>query len=82
MKQQEIIERLERIEALIKSGNDKPMNFEETAKYLGFSHSYLYSLTAKKIIRCYKPTGKVLFFSKKELDDWIFSRTKDKEKLE
>lgn len=75
----EIVKRLDRIEKLIKSSNNKPMNFEETAKYLGFSHSYLYSLTAKKIIPCYRPTGKVLFFSKAELNNWIFNRKKIKE---
>jgi len=75
----EILTKLNELEALLKKKNDhayrqasKPLNFNQAADYLGFSHSYLYKLTSRKIIPCHRPTGKLLFFSKAELDEWIF----------
>lgn len=71
-KQDEVLEKLTSIETLLKQKHDQPLNFVQAAQYLGFSHSYLYKLTSRKIIPCHRPTGKVLFFSKNELDVWIF----------
>lgn len=68
----EILTKLNELEALLRKKNDKPLNFNQAADYLGFSHSYLYKLTSRKIIPCHRPTGKMLFFSKEELDEWIF----------
>lgn len=72
--QDDVLEKLTSIENLLKKKDDKPLNFNQAAEYLGFSHSYLYKLTSRKIIPCYRPTGKVLFFSKAELDEWVFSK--------
>ncbi|MDD3772894.1 MAG: helix-turn-helix domain-containing protein [Weeksellaceae bacterium] len=72
MKKDAIANQLEEIKALLRKKNDKPLNFNQAADYLGFSHSYLYKLTSRKIIPCHRPTGKMLFFSKVELDEWIF----------
>lgn len=74
----EILTKLNELEALLKRKHDQPLNFNQAADYLGFSHSYLYKLTSRKIIPCHRPTGKVLFFSKAELDEWIFSNPKVK----
>lgn len=76
----EVLEKLTSIEALLRKKNDKPLNFNQAADYLGFSHSYLYKLTSRKIIPCHRPTGKMLFFSKQELDEWIVSSEKEKDK--
>jgi excisionase family DNA binding protein len=70
----EILAKLNELEILLKKKDDKPLNFNQAAEYLGFSQSYLYKLTSRKIIPCYRPTGKVLFFSKAELDEWVFGR--------
>ena len=72
-KEKEVLEKLNRIEALLKKKDDKPLNSVQAAQYLGFSHSYLYKLTSRKIIPCYSPNGKMLFFSKTELDSWVFN---------
>jgi excisionase family DNA binding protein len=73
MKQQEeLLRRLSNIEKLLEERKTKPLNFNQAADYLGFSHSYLYKLTSRKKIPCHRPTGKMLFFSKAELDEWIF----------
>ncbi len=75
-----IIEKLEEIKKILRQKNEQPLNFNQAAQYLGFSHSYLYKLTSRKIIPCHRPTGKVLFFSKNELDEWIFTSKKSKVK--
>lgn len=75
-----ILTKLEVLENLLKKKDDRPLNFKEACAYLGFAPSYLYKLTYRKVIPHYKPTGKVLFFSKCELDEWIFDKKKDKSK--
>ncbi|MDD5609406.1 MAG: helix-turn-helix domain-containing protein [Ignavibacterium sp.] len=79
MKKDAIANSLEEIKSLLKRQNDQPLNFVQAAQYLGFSHSYLYKLTSRKIIPCHRPTGKMLFFSKVELDEWVFSNSKVKD---
>lgn len=85
MQSNEIKKQLEEIKSLLIKQDDrvlrpedKPLNFNQAAEYLGFSHSYLYKLTSRKIIPCHRPTGKVLFFSKAELDEWIFGNRNQK----
>lgn len=80
--QNEVLSKLNELEELLRRKNDKPLNFNQAAEYLGFSHSYLYKLTSRKIIPCHRPTGKMLFFSKAELDEWIFSSKKSEVKSE
>jgi len=75
----EILTKLNELETLLKRKPDQPLNFNQAAQYLGFSHSYLYKLTSRKIIPCHRPTGKMLFFSKVELDEWVFSNSKVKD---
>ena len=71
-----ILTKLNELENLLKKKEDRPLNFKEACAYLGFAPSYLYKLTYRKVIPAYKPTGKMLFFSKCELDEWIFSKSK------
>lgn len=78
----EVLEKLTSIESLLKQKQDQPLNFNQAAQYLGFSHSYLYKLTSRKIIPCHRPTGKMLFFSKCELDNWIFEKRDERRKKE
>jgi excisionase family DNA binding protein len=73
-----LLKKLSKIENLLKKKDDRPLNFKEACAYLGFAPSYLYKLTYRKVIPHYKPTGKMLFFSKCELDEWIFSKAKVK----
>lgn len=72
----EILTKLNELESLLKRKHHQPLNFNQAADYLGFSHSYLYKLTSRKIIPCHRPTGKILFFSKQELDEWVFGNEK------
>lgn len=44
---------------------------EEVAKYMGISKSYLYKLTMNRQIPHYKPTGKLCYFNRHELEEWL-----------
>ena len=53
-------------------------SFVEAAEYTGLSKSYLYKLTSAGLIPHYKPSGKLLFFKRQEIDEWLLSPKKDK----
>lgn len=78
MKQNQILEKLNSIEERLNIKPDTPLNFGEACNYLHFAPSYLYKLTSQQKIPFYKPNGKMLFFNKKELDEWIFQNRSDK----
>ncbi|MCL5030079.1 MAG: helix-turn-helix domain-containing protein [Bacteroidetes bacterium] len=69
--EKEILARLTALEEKLTQNSNSPLNFKEACEYLGFAPSYLYKLTCKNIIPHYKPSGKRLYFFKKELDEWI-----------
>lgn len=46
---------------------------DETARYMGVSKSYLYKLTARQQIPHYKPMGKMCYFNRQELEEWLQS---------
>lgn len=68
-------ERLDRIERLLVS-NKTVLTFEETCNYTGISRSYLYKLTSSGDIPFSKPNGKIIFFSKEKLDNWLLQNSK------
>jgi len=67
-----IIEKLTTIENLLKGQTEKPLTFDEAARYLDVSKSHLYKLTSTNRVPHYKPQGKRLYFAKSELDTWLF----------
>ncbi len=61
----------------------KVLTFEEAANYMGMSKSCLYKLTSQKIVPHYKPTGKMIFFDKDELEIFLLSvRIKPQSEIE
>ncbi|MBD5272940.1 MAG: helix-turn-helix domain-containing protein [Bacteroides sp.] len=44
---------------------------EETARYMGISKSYLYKLTMRGEIPHYKPMGKMCYFNRVEVEEWL-----------
>ena len=77
----EILKRLDSIDEKIREGTDEYLTLQQAAEYLGFKPSYMYKLTHRRSIPCYKPTKKKLFFKKSDLDNWI-TRNKRKSKGE
>lgn len=49
----------------------KVLTSDEVAKYMGISRSYLYKLTMRKEIPHYKPMGKVVYFERQEIEEWL-----------
>lgn len=49
------------------------LTFSEAADYTGMSKSYLYKLTSTGAIPHYKPSGKLTYFNREELEAWVFS---------
>lgn len=62
-----------RIEDLENSqyANKDVLTFDEACKYLGVSDSLLYKLTSSKAVPHYKPRGKMIYFKKLELNEWL-----------
>ena len=44
---------------------------DEAAVYMGVSKSYLYKLTMRKQIPHYNPMGKMCYFNRAELEEWL-----------
>lgn len=44
---------------------------DEAARYMGVSKSYLYKLTMNQQIPHYKPMGKMCYFNRQELEQWL-----------
>lgn len=44
---------------------------DEAARYMGVSKSYLYKLTMRRKISHYKPGGKMCYFNRHELEEWL-----------
>lgn len=70
-----LFERLDRLERLL-TANKEVLTFEETCEYTGISRSYLYKLTAAGNIPHSKPNGKLIFFEKRKLNDWLLQNSR------
>lgn len=46
---------------------------KDVCQMTGFSKSYLYKLTSRRAIPHYKPSGKVVFFNRHEVEAWLQS---------
>ena len=44
---------------------------DELCRYLNIEKRYLYKLTSKNEIPYYKPLGKLCFFKRTEIDEWL-----------
>ncbi|MCX6155446.1 MAG: DNA-binding protein [Candidatus Kapabacteria bacterium] len=47
------------------------LNFSEFLSYTGFSKGYAYKLTSLCKIPHSKPSGKLIFFKKSDVDSWL-----------
>jgi len=79
MNELKIMEQLDRIEKLVRTGKTV-LSLDEASEYTGISRSYLYKLTARGDIPFSKPRGKMIYFSREKLDEWLLSNSKKSEK--
>ena len=77
-----IIERFNRLEKLL-AGHKEVLTFNEACDYTGISRSYLYKLTSLGKIPHSKPNGKMLFFEKRKLVEWLLqNKRKSQDEIE
>lgn len=63
-------DQLNRIETAILSQKDV-LTFDEAVSFTGMSKSYMYKLTSAHKIPHYKPSGKMVYFNRNELQRWL-----------
>ena len=66
----ELQERVNRLENLCYAAKEV-LNLEEAANFLGVAKSTLYKMTHLNQLPYFKPAGKLIFFEKKALLDWV-----------
>ena len=67
-------EDLQEIKNLLQEVQGSPkevLTSDEAARYMGISKSYLYKLTMRQQIPHYKPMGKMCYFNRAELENWL-----------
>jgi len=83
MNTEEIKQVADLITANILNCTKEVLTSDEAARYLGISKSYLYKLTMKQLIPHYKPLGKMCYFNRQELEQWLQSnRVSTEEEIE
>ena len=67
-----VMKRLDKIEKLIRT-NKNVLTLDEAVEYTGISRSYMYKLTAKGEVPFSRPRGKLIYFSREKLDEWLLA---------
>lgn len=84
----ETIETLQRLEKKVNNlescflGQKAVLTFDEASTYTGFSRSYLYKMTSTGKIPCFKPQGKMIFFDRLLLENWLLKNQAEKEEID
>lgn len=55
----------------LKQKDKEIFTFQEGCNYCGISSSFMYKQTSRGNIRFYKPEGKIIYFKKEDLDNWM-----------
>lgn len=66
----ELQERVDRLENLCYTAKEV-LNLEEASAFLGIAKSTLYKMTHQNRLPYFKPAGKLIFFEKQALLDWV-----------
>ncbi len=68
-----LYKKLRKIERLLAKIDRTPLSLKKAVRYTGFSKSHLYKLTHGQLIPHYKPQGKLVYFLKSDLDNFLIS---------
>lgn len=80
---EKLFARIEKLETLIRDHlltQKAALSFDEAVVYMNISPSLLYRLTSKRAIPAFKPGGKLLFFRRADLDNWMLSKRRKTDK--
>ena len=59
------------IAASVKITQKEVLSASEAASYMNVSLSHLYKLTAERKVPHFKPMGKMVYFNRLELEEWL-----------
>ncbi len=59
------------------SNTKEVLSFKEAVEFLDVSKSFLYKLTANSEIIHFKPNGKLIYFKRQDLLNWIYGNTNE-----
>ena len=71
VKNNEIEEKLDKILNYSLLAAKNVLNIDDVAVLTGLSKSTLYKLTCSKEIPFYRPNGKLIYFDRKEIEQWM-----------
>jgi hypothetical protein len=71
MNLQTIESRLSNIESKLLISTKEVLTLDEVAIYTGLSKSHIYKLCSSNDIPFYKPQGKVNYFNRLEIENWL-----------
>lgn len=66
---------VERIRIKLMLKEKEVLNSDEAAIYLGISKSTLFKLTSTRVLPFSKPNGKLIYFKRSALDEWMLSNS-------
>lgn len=76
-------EQISNIESKLLISTKEVLTLDEVALYTGLSKSHIYKLCSANEIPFYKPQGKVNYFSRVELEQWLLqNRVATNEEIE
>lgn len=71
--EEKILHEIEELKSLTLLAAKSVLTIDDVSLLTGISKSTLYKMTCRKLIPHYKPTGKLLFFERKEVEEWALS---------
>lgn len=73
---EELKERMKAMENILDNGKEI-LTVEEAAKFMGIARSSLYKMTSDQLIPFYRPNGKMIYFEKSDLLEWVRQNRED-----
>ena len=67
---EELQKRMDAIEDILDNGKDV-LSVEEAARFMDIARSSLYKMTSDRSIPFYRPNGKIIYFEKADILEWI-----------
>ncbi len=61
----------------IERDTDAPMSRKQAAAFLGVNPYTLAKWTARGLVACYRPNGRVTFYRKQDLEAWVYRNRSD-----
>ena len=81
--EEKILKQLDRIERNSLLAAKNVLCFDDVRLLLGVSGSHLYKMTSGRKLPFYRPNGKMLYFDRKEIEEWMKqNRVKTQQEIE